>query len=310
MKLKKRIILFSNLFFLSLFLTILNPRYGQAGSTTTLSQRLWEKVKNCYVNFVDESGDGKPEIEIIDDSKNGYLHISGSYSTCGCSCSSTVGAFKSSKGDYIFLQAESFKCMWAKRILASKNLKDILPRDFGLNTFTTKPINAKFGHPIFFINFEIPRYGTDTKVKIELVPLGLEPEGKDLICFEYREEKYAKNCNSLYRISYIARYMKDEKTLKYIREGNFSKISKEDKKLIEEAIGNDESRLKSKKELQKNVNKLYQIYSIYQNLEATEVVLGWSKKNSRFYIKGKKGRPDTISFREFLTKSEFWSPMC
>lgn len=296
--------------FLLLIVIVFIPIGGDSQTKKSLSQMLWDRVSRCHSNFIDEDGDGKPDCKIIDDSKNGYLQISGSWPTCGCSCTSTVGAYIGSTGEYIFLQSDSFSCSFEKKISSSKNLKDILPKDFGIATFISQPIKEKVNYPIFFVNFEIPRYGTDTKVTIELVPFGLKPDGNDLICFEYRQKEKPKNYTYIYRIADIARSMKDTNTLDYIMKGSFDKISAKDKSTVADAIGNDESRFKSQKDLQNAVSELWKIYSIYQNLEATEVTLGWSKQDSRFFIKGKKGKPAKTSFKDFLINNTFLSLRC
>ncbi|MEW6527098.1 MAG: hypothetical protein AB1444_10565 [Spirochaetota bacterium] len=297
------------MFLLLIVLTFI-PVSGAGQAKKSLSQMLWERAKKCYSNFVDENGDGKPDGNVIDDSKNGYLQISGSWPECGCSCTSTVGAYVNSAGEYIFLQSDSYKCSWEKKISSNKNLNDLMPKDFGIHTFISQPVQGKINYPVFFLNFEIPRYGTDTKVTIELVPFGLRPDGNGLLCFEYREKEGAKNCTSLYRIADIARSMKDPATLDHIMKGNFNKISAKDKNAVMDAIGNDESRFKSQNDLQKALNELWNIYTLYQSLESTEVVLGWSKQDGRFSIKSKKGKPAKMSFKDFLINNRFWSPMC
>ena len=69
----------------------------------TLSQQLWDQVQACYSNFEDMDEDGKPDFTAVDDSRNGYLQISGDWPTCGCGCTSTVAAFKNHSGKYTFL---------------------------------------------------------------------------------------------------------------------------------------------------------------------------------------------------------------
>ncbi len=293
---------------LVLFILFLLPIICYTQTKNSLSKILWDRVNRCYSLFVDEDGDGKPEFNKIDDSKNGYLQISGSWPTCGCSCTSTVGAYKNNIGEYVLLQSEQFVCNWENKISSNKELKDILPESFGIKDFIKEPINEKIDHPIFFVNFIIPRIGTDTRIKIELIPFGLKPDGDELICFEYKEEKGYSNCRSMYRIKDIASNVHDEKTLEYILNGNFDDISQDDKKIILETIGDDDSRFKSKEELQQTLIFLKKVYDIYIKIENTELILGWDKQ--KFFIKEKMGKPEKISFRKFLIKNKYWSPMC
>ncbi|MDH5599053.1 MAG: hypothetical protein OEY34_08010, partial [Cyclobacteriaceae bacterium] len=74
--------------------------------TESLSDRLWAFVDGCYGAIYDEEYEDNGFSERVDDAKNGYVHISGSWPTCGCSCSSTAGAYKNEKGEYILLKNE------------------------------------------------------------------------------------------------------------------------------------------------------------------------------------------------------------
>lgn len=282
--------------------------FGQ--TQESLSDILWNSVNSCYSNFEDMNDDGVPDFKKIDDSKNGYLQISGSWPTCGCSCSSTVGAYKNSKGKYVLLQSDRVLCSWERRISSNKNLSEILPKDFGINEFTIEKINNTFGYSIFFFEIEIPRIGTDTKVKIELVPFGLKPEEKKLGCFSYKELERFSNCKSLYEIERIARKIESDETIDHILSGNFEKISENDYDIVEGAIGTSSSRFDSKAELQKYCFELEEIFKIYQSLDCLEIVLGWNREESKFYVKEKKGSPSNISFREFLKTNKYWSPNC
>ncbi len=133
-------------FILISFIITLMPIPGDSQTKKTLSQMLWERVKKCYSKFVDEDGNGKPDCTIIDDSKNGYLQVSGSYPECGCECTSTVGAYVNKSGEYIFLQSEIFTCSWEKRIYSNKNLNELLPKDFDISTFISQPIKEKINY--------------------------------------------------------------------------------------------------------------------------------------------------------------------
>jgi hypothetical protein len=92
--------------------------------------------------------------------------------------------------------------------------------------------------------------------------------------------------------------------------GDFEKISQLDNHLINDAIGDDDSRFKSKEEISLYIKELKQIFEIYLMLGSTELTLGWNKLESRFFIKDKRGKPENCSFRDFLIKNDFWSPMC
>ncbi|MGM0581596.1 MAG: hypothetical protein ACQETL_12990 [Bacteroidota bacterium] len=293
-----------------LIILLLLPILTFGQSTETLSDLLWNSVNSCYSRFEDMNDDGIPEFDKIDDAANGFLQISGSWPTCGCSCKATVGAYKNDKGEYTTLQSEDFLCSWRRKISSNKSLEDILPRGFGLQSFTSKDITEQIDYPIFFIDFEIPRIGTETKAKIELVPFGLKPDGNKLHCFEYMEKPTYENCKSEYRIKDISKDINEPTTLDFLIKGEFNQISKADYEVIEDAIGNDDSRFSSIKEIQNTLINLQEIYSIYSVLESTEIILGWDRHTSNFYIKEKIEKNEDLTFQEFLIKNKYWGASC
>lgn len=291
---------------LFLILTIAVPLITFAQKQEVLSSILWSRVSKCHAMFEEMNSD----FNKVDDSKNGYLEISGEFATCGCSCHSTVGAYKNSEDAYVILQSDEFVCAWEKSISSNLALKEILPIDFGIKSFTLKPIKHEFKHPIFFLNFEIPRIGTDTKVTIELIPFGLNPEGKALACFNYAELEGHSNSKSLYEIEKIARRIESDKTLDYIISGNFNEISNHDSKIINEAIGKGSDKFDSKTELQNYFLELKAIFDTYQSLDFLQITLGWNRQESKFYVKAKKENTLSITFRKFLKENKYWSPVC
>jgi hypothetical protein len=292
---------------LLLILVVLVPSIGFGQKQETLSDILWNRVNSCYSMFEDMNDDGVPDFNKIDDSKNGYLKISGSWPTCGCSCSSTVGAYKNIEGEFIFLQSDMVLCSWERRIHSNKELEDILPESFGINNFALEQIDWKNDYSMFYLDVEIPRIGTDTKVKLELIPFGLLPQGLNPICFEYKQVKPYK---SLYGIKDVAKEMSDKKTIDYILNGSFDKISTVDNKLILKEIGNDDSRFKSIEEMREYLLHLKKVYDIYSKLKTNELILGWNRNESRFYIKSEGEKLQQISFIDFLIDNRYWDWMC
>ncbi len=295
--------------YLKLILLFL-PVIGFGQTQKTLRDLLWASVNPCYSMFEDVNEDGTPDFDKIDDSKNGYLKISGSWPTCGCTCSSTAAGYQNNDGSYTILQASEFTCSWEKKITSNRELKDILPEDFGINSFSSGTQNKDFNYPIFFINFNIPQYGTDTKVSIELVPFGLRAEGKDLYCFDYKEEAERNNLKFINEIKNISESIKDSKTLDYLLSGEFDKIVAQDNDILQKTIGESKEGFISYKEIQNQFKVLKKIYDIYSTLEYKEITLGWDRKNSRFNIKEKGKKMEKLSFKDFLINSKYWTPIC
>lgn len=288
---------------------LIMPFTGQ-GQTGPLSEILWSRVKPCLSMFEDVNDDGIPDFDKVDDSRNGYLSISGGWPTCGCSCSSTVGAYKDDQGNYTILQSDQASCSWERTISSNRSLKDILPEGFGVSSFSSGEILTTSTGARFFVDFEIPRIGTDTKVKIELVPFGLKPEGDELICYEYKQSIDRNKPVSLSRLKDIAEDIQNTETLDLLLAGDLNSISSADNKVILKAIGNDDSRFKSRDELRKALAELKETFDIYKRLDVSELILGWDKGRSKFYIKEKRTAGKYITFRDFLTNGEYWSPTC
>lgn len=144
----------------------------------TLSQQLWDQVQDCYNHFEDMDDDGKPDYDGIDDSRNGYLKISGSWPTCGCGCATTVAAFKDNAGKYTFLKKSESNCNWEHIISSNRPMEEILPEGFGIKSFITNEEIPSVENAIFYYDMEIPQFGTDTKISIYLIPFGLVMKSK------------------------------------------------------------------------------------------------------------------------------------
>lgn len=279
--------------------------FGQAKKT--LKEKLWERVKPCFSMFEDMDDDGTLDFDQIDDARNGYLQISGEWPTCGCSCSSTVGAFKNSRGEYTFLQSDAVVCDWERRISSNRPIEDLLPEGFGIHAFTSGPIEDHLNGSAFFLDVEIPQKGTDTKVKLELIPFGLSVKGDQIIGFEYKQQQPYKSFRGIRK---IAANVEKEATIDHILNGDFEKISVADQQLIQNQIDIEGIGFNSQSELRDALIMLENIYEIYNQLKTKELTLGWNRMESRFFIK-RKGKPvEKESFINFLLKNPYWDVMC
>jgi hypothetical protein len=278
----------------------------------SLSDLMWERVDACHSNLEDVDEDGKIDYdEVIDDSKNGYLKIAGSWPTCGCGCTSEVGAYKGNKGKYTFLQKDTYSCSWVHKISSNRPLEEIMPENLTIRTFIKAGnINESPIKSYFYYDIDIPHYGTDTKLMIRPIPFGLNIHGQDMICFGFEEgSNYSEN-SALRRIQYMSKNLSDHKTLELLKDGNYNLISEKDLKLIHESIGDDASRFLSIEDISAEIRLLYDIYNHYLMLEFDSLILSWDREKSRFYIKRTGKKPPNMSFQEFLETMSFWSPLC
>lgn len=277
----------------------------------TLSEKLWEQVQSCYSMFEDMDGDGQVDYdEIIDDSRNGYLKVAGSWPTCGCRCENTVGAYRINTGGYVFIKKSAWSCSWEKMISSSESLMKIFPFDFEVDGFFSRRMENSGQYATFYIDLEIPRKGTDTKVTINLIPFGLNIESVKILELSYSEVSGKLGCNHLYPIMKIARKIQNEETLQYLLKAEFDKISKSDMKLVHEAIDGANSWFENKEDLVTCLQNLKQKYDLYTEIKHQWLILGWNRTKGEFFIKEKGEKPENITFKEFLKKGQYWSPVC
>ncbi len=282
-----------------------------AQDNQTLSERLWQQVDTCYSSFEDEDKDGKIDYdELIDDSSNGYLKVVGGGAPCGCTCDNSVGAYKDNNSNYVFIKRSAWVCTWGISISSSKSLKKIFPFDFEAEGFFSKSLDDNAKHATFYIDVEIPRSGTDTKVSIELIPFGLNIEHKGKIELGHYGEEGGSNHKLLSQISRIANKIKNEDILKLLLDKEFGKISDLDMKLIHKVIGERSSIFKNKEALVHSLQELKDKYDLYMKIEHQWLILGWDREKAAFYIKEKGERPKVITFKEFLKDKRYWSPLC
>ncbi len=275
----------------------------------TLKQQLWDRINPCYSMFEDMDEDGKPDYdELIDDAQNGYLKISGAYPTCGCSCSSTVGAYKDAGGQFTFLQTDSWSCEQTESFSSNHKMEDVLPENFGLQVFIPSyQSNMKLNRSVFFLKVEIPHYGTDTKISLEMIPFGINMKSGYPIVYAYTTE------NADFKYTSIGMFVNDitqEVSLEYILKAEYSKINDVDQTNINKMIGNDWGSFDSKEEITAYLIEMYKAYDLYNKIEFKDVLLGWDKAKSRFYIKEKKNKVQTLSFKDFLLNCKYWGPAC
>ena len=296
-------------FFLTILIFI--SQVIQAQNNEPLSEKLWKQVQDCYSMFEDMDEDGKVDYdEIIDDSKNGYLKVSGSWPTCGCNCENTIGAYKTSSNDYIFLKKYLWGCSWQKGLYLSDSASVIFPFDFEADGFFQTKLENLSHNAYFYLDFKIPRKGTETKVFIKPIPLGIKVKSKKNIVFGYAEKDKFAYSHKIFQIWRIASKTKQDNCIENLLNNKLNEVSETDKKIIEEAIGTDDSKFENIKELIICFQELKHIYEVYTQIHYDWLILGWNRDKGAFYIKEKGKRMKIDSFKDFLKKTEMWRPIC
>jgi len=75
------------------------------------------------------------------------------------------------------------------------------------------------------VNVTIPRKGTETIFDIDLIPIGINNYSKGGLCYNIKEREPINKMTSYYEYTQMVKEIKDEKTLQYLRIGNWDKIS-------------------------------------------------------------------------------------
>lgn len=287
-----------------LAILLVNTIYSQ--TKIDLNKVLWQKIQSCYSNFEDLNKEEKKNLDIIDDAKNGYLEICGTYPTCGCYCSAVVAAYKDTNNNYTFLQTNEETCNWVKSVSSNKEIASILPENFGFNSFSSAQIIPFLKNPAFYLNFTIPREGTDTKVTPELIPLGLNVDKKSAWVFNYDQNNASPK--SISTIKNIVNSIKNDETLDHLILGTLDSISTNDLKIIKTNIA--DKNFSNTKELSSLLEELKSIYQSYLSIKHSYIILGWDKEKAAFFIKEKGDKPKTITFKNFLLHTNYWEPIC
>ncbi|WBU89786.1 hypothetical protein [Cellulophaga omnivescoria] len=271
-----------------------------------LKNLLWENVESCFSNFKNLNKKDKNNLEIIEDTKNGYLEVCGTYPTCGCYCSAVVAVFKDANKNYTLLKTNENVCSWTKNVSSDKEMEQILPNNFGFSTFSSSQIIPFLKHPAYYLNFKIPIKGTDIKVTPELIPLGLNVNKNSAWVYGYSQNNATPK--SISNLKKIVSSISNSKTIDYLISGNIDSIAKQDLKIINTSITDND--FSSSKELAGIFEELKNIYQAYVNIQHNYIILGWDKEKAAFFIKEKGDKPETITFKNFLLHANYWEPIC
>lgn len=276
----------------------------------SLKKELWKNVQPCYRHLDDEN-----MIDIIDDSRNGYLNVSGGIPGCGCECDISVAAYKDSFGFYTILAQDNASCDQRNKIASNRLLSEVFPEGFGLQTFILE-LNSleKNEFAQFSLKLEIPRYGTDTEVKIERIPIGLNIKGRGSLIYFYSSEFFREFMNDASEL--VKRFLGDDKNIALVNklfDTKISDLNDDEKNLLTKFFvrTNDEmSKINSLDDLQAYFDKIKTNYNYYLKVKYRGFLLGWDKNKARFYIKEKYEDKDKMTFEEYLFSAVFASIDC
>jgi len=276
----------------------------------SLDEQLWKFVATCKDAIINPSYAENNYDEIVDDAKNGYLHIEGDFPTCGCACSSTVGGYKKADGSYTLLKYEEWSCSTDYGVYSNENLSEILPEGFGLAMFFAAKgaLTDTLQIGQFYVEVEIPRYGTETILNLKLMPLGLNNPCQGGIClrtvtddqgFVYPRE-----------IIDLSKELDSNDDLLKIMKGNYESLTPSISELLN-SFFNQEYKDYTEQDFNKELRSMYTRYQVYQKLKYTTLIMDWNREEGRFYIKDKKeNKKELESFLQFLKAGNYYAPGC
>jgi predicted house-cleaning noncanonical NTP pyrophosphatase (MazG superfamily) len=284
------------------------------GNCQSLKQKLWDFSSACHKAIrqgYEDSYDKEPESlkdycnTCIDDSGNGYLFIEGSWPTCGCSCHSEIGAFRTSQGNYSLIKYESWPCSNRFGVYSTENIVDIMPENLGLQSFNLQTQNDSINY--FHLEMEIPRIGTNTKVKLRLFPIGQVGIGTTGISYNTESSKIIYP--QLYSLDDIIEALGNEQHLNTLMTRELNELPEIVKEKLLSELG-ESSAFKTVEELMIKLRFIRNIYNKYISLQYDEMILSWNRGEGRFYVKEKLGSPSKMSFYEFIKNANYFSYAC
>lgn len=283
--------------------------FGLASSVNAQSMKgdLLKMVSRCYERWrvesdVDENGRPIEFGAIQYDIANGYVETSGSWPTCGCGCQAQAAAFKDVDGNYTYLAFEMFDCDDYGKSMSTRPVQEVMPDGFGLESFLGHKVD-KPDEFSFQLVFEIPRRGTDMKVHLGVLPLGLVPN--DVNGLTYCSSTEIRNSSLLGTMREIAENIGNISLL-LLTQGNYGDLPSEHQQKIDKSISayNKISVYdkKSMSDICECAIQLKKLYDIYISLECLDMTLKWNKQTAKFEIKSKGAKVTPCSFADFLTK--------
>ena len=279
-------------------------------SKNNLKEQLWNRIQSI-TEYTDSNSIGGMEdlITVIDDTKNGYLKVSGEFPPCGCLTSETVAAFKDINGNYTLLEEETNACNWKYSILSNKKIATILPADFGIENFIPAIKQDTTKQALFFLTFDIPRYGTATKVTLELIPLGMSIKSDTPLVYHISQEVKNTTLKELKKMHQLVLSLSDE-GIDLISKGKNKILSNNNLKVLNHYQQNYKEN--SLEFFRNHLKHLKRIYNLYRQIKYKSILLKWDKTTAKFYIKEKEKSVKKMSFHQFVRSSllRYWSANC
>ena len=156
----------------------------------------------------------------------------------------------------------------------------------------------------FYVAIRIPKKGTITRVRLNMVPIGMHIKGAPVV-FSYSE--IGSEPKSLLYIQRLVNELKNKNTLQSSLDSDFEKIDKTDQTIIKQLLAAEEKDFNS---LTLDLSYVKRKYDLYKQVQFSSVTLDWNRKMGKFYVLEKHKVDSIISFKEFILKIKFWTAIC
>lgn len=309
----KKLLLFASILSFLLAQTTLRQQMWQmAFPQIDLPKKLPQKItffeiemlegEEIVIFHTDKSYEG--EMQIDDSSKNGYLHISNGL--C-CKQERTVAAYKNTQNKYAIISQYHNDCDNSHEIVSNMDPRKILPKK--LLTIISKNQSP---YASFYLSLNLPKKGTDTKVYIKQIPLGLLVKSQNAITISISTQRSQQK--ELQAIKKIAQKIKDKQTITHLLNKDYKSIDNTDLKIIDETILAYKTTvvnptINNKDDLCVALKELNQIYKTQLQNKYKSFILKWDRKKTKFLIKHETLLPkneQSKSFIDFLKDSQYF----
>ena len=298
--------------------------FASIACAQTMKEGLFNMVSKCYNAWEKAKAEGwaSDDAELKDcgygdityDIPNGYVETSGitdAEPPFMNECEAKAAAFKDAKGKYTYVKYEQYYCRYYEESTASRDIKDVMPEGFGLDSFVGHHVE-KPSTVSFLLTFDIPKIGTEMDIHLKILPFGLAPNDVNGLTYK-QTRKDSEFGEPLLRFREIATHV-DNATLLLAAEGKYDKIPPQQKQIFDNTINTIKEfgyGKVSTKDILLIAKDLKKMYDIYSSLECVKMTLKWNKQTARFEIKSKGPKPPAYStFKEFLTDVEFGIGRC
>jgi len=292
---------------MTVLLVLLTMMVASAGP---VSDGLRTTIAICKAEHDRWSADGRsPQVYVLEPG-NGFAQIAGRYPTCGCSCSATGAAFRVADGSYRFLGREEWDCE-STRGLTGEDWGRVLPAD--LRSKLLPKAGMGKAPAVAFLDTTLPQKGTDTTLRLAMLPIGMEMSCPGRIC-DRMSPSDATTRDLQSPASVLDRLIKagmPAEDLKTLGRNGPASLSALGQAIAVEVISKDDQdrdREEQLLKLQAYLSIALKRWEWVRQLAWSELALRWNREKGVFEVDQARSKPSELkTFLDYLQVVEgFW----